>query len=761
MDLPQNQWQHQPQPPQPRSPSQDSVLTPVSPYNRADAEQIGLMSSRRIPTPSISTLHDDGDDMYQDPIWMTPSPRETTPRPAAPLRRLSADLGVSPLTPSYGDTLSVEKLPPLSKPLAPAPTESGRRRGHPKSSWWWWEILACALGLVSTVLLFVLLAHVEGIALESWPHPIQINSVIAVLTAVARTAMVVPLAACISQLKWSHFERPSRLGHLQDYDNASRGPWGSLLILFNLKVGDWLVWVLALWTVASLGISPSAQQILEFPSRRVALRNTTATIVQAPGYWAKEAFQMYPSGVAGETNADRFFFPPSVALPFQIKLRTGLLGGSFTPDFSCPPPASECEWADFSTLGLCADVRNVTADTKVSCKLQQSQQGVACEYTHDSVKGDPRLPMRMVYRNDDFDRRLPEPSFVVVSSARPTTTASKSGPSAKTRSSPSLSERSPGVVVATDTQTDKRQLENFMMASESLQSSKYGLAVRIRGDVFDADSLSRKSDTYIRQDRPPPVDVFDYSWQWCEKTLRNVSARGGELHIGDIQVEPLPAVTVQGDTVTIHGQSDDNMNIYSGKTTEARYMVGHMSHTRLKLVRELFFDQDVFSRDGGGETTSNTKDGLLDFGMFIYQSNLTDLARRHAVTVDNLLHSRASNANATVREGTAFVVETYVRVRWAWILLPVIEAIGTAALLATSIVLTRRRPLLKDSALALLFYGPGWDGLPDADWGQEVGGWASADASALKGSANGLMASIEVDREGRPGFVTSVETQGR
>jgi len=168
------------------------------------------------------------------------------------------------------------------------------------SSWWWWEISACALSLVSTVLLFVLLVKVEDIPLESWPHPIQINSVIAILTAVSRTAMVVPLAACISQLKWRHFEAPNRLSHLQDYDNASRGPWGSLLILFNFKVRDLLVWALALWTVVSLGISPSAQQILEFPNRRVAMRNMTATIVQAPGYWAKEKFRMcmsYHNGI--------------------------------------------------------------------------------------------------------------------------------------------------------------------------------------------------------------------------------------------------------------------------------------------------------------------------------------------------------------------------------------------------------------------------------------------------------------------------------
>lgn len=307
MDPHQNQWQNDPRRLSPRYPSQDSLLSPESPYTRAEEEeeQVRLMSIRRIPSPSVSTPHED--ELYQDLIWMTPSPGATTPiYAAAPhLRRVSTDLGASPLSASLESAVLVEKKgppSPLSKPprdVIPEPAKrAGEGRGPPpkssssSSSWWWWEIGACALSLVSTVLLFVLLVKVEDIALQSWPHQIQINSVVAILTAVSRTAMVVPLAACISQLKWRHFESPNRLSHLQDYDNASRGPWGSLLILFNFRVGDLLAWALALWTVASLGISPSAQQILEFPNRRVAMRNVTATIVQAPGYWAKEGFRM-------------------------------------------------------------------------------------------------------------------------------------------------------------------------------------------------------------------------------------------------------------------------------------------------------------------------------------------------------------------------------------------------------------------------------------------------------------------------------------
>lgn len=472
-----------------------------------------------------------------------------------------------------------------------------------------------------------------------------------------------------------------------------------------------------------------------------------------------------------ETTGACLFYPPDVALPFQIKLRTGLLGGSFTPDFTCPQPASECEWEDFSTLGMCADVRNVTADTKVACKLQSSQREVVCEYTHGSLESETMRAVRMLFVNSAYNWSIPDPVYTTLSSARSTPTpasrssSSSSRAAAETRSSsPSPSgQGTPDVVIGIDAQMDKRQ-EPPVVPPQSLQSSNFGLAARIRSEAFNADNLTLRFDGGIREDRPPPVDVLSYDWRWCEKTLRNVSARGGELHIGAIQVKPLPTRKGEGKRMTVFGSSDDNIDIYSGNTTDAKYQVGKMSDARLKLVRGLFFNQEVTSRDGDAVKTTNTMDGLLDFGMFIYQSDFAGLAHNHAVTVDNLVHSRASNTNATERAGVAYMIETYVRVRWAWILLPVIEAVGATVLLALSIALTRHRPLLKDSALALLVYGPGWDGLPpnDDDRGREAGGWAArADVDALSKSTKGVMAVIERDGQGRPGFVTGVEKETR
>jgi hypothetical protein len=115
--------------------------------------------------------------------------------------------------------------------------------------------------------------------------------------------MMVPVAACLSQLKWTHFmRRPSPLDQLQVMDDASRGPWGSLILLVSgFKIHALVPIALAFVTVIGLGFEPSAQQILDFPERMAPLVNASAEVGIATEYLSK-AF------VAGETGT----FPESV-----------------------------------------------------------------------------------------------------------------------------------------------------------------------------------------------------------------------------------------------------------------------------------------------------------------------------------------------------------------------------------------------------------------------------------------------------------------
>lgn len=153
------------------------------------------------------------------------------------------------------------------------------------SSWWWWEICGCLLCILSALLLVAFLTQIDQTARQDWTYRLQPNTVISLITTVGKAAMMVPIAACISQLKWTEFRRPARLSLLQSMDDASRGPWGSLVLLTRARRNRvFLVPALAFLTVAAVGFEPSAQQILDFPSRTALVRNASAEIGMATSY---------------------------------------------------------------------------------------------------------------------------------------------------------------------------------------------------------------------------------------------------------------------------------------------------------------------------------------------------------------------------------------------------------------------------------------------------------------------------------------------
>ncbi|KAI0104248.1 hypothetical protein GGR51DRAFT_549509 [Nemania sp. FL0031] len=232
------------------------------------------------------------------------------------------------------------------------------------SAWWWWEIASLAVSVVSMGIAIYLLSQINGIALHEWPFPIQPNSLLSVLTTVGKASMLVPIASCMSQLKWHHFsirERP--LDHLELFDSASRGPWGALAFLYSLRASAITGFALALVTIVALGIEPSAQQIIHVLPREVALNNVTASIGRADSYQSKGFF-------ANSDQWQNFFGTANNTdvVPLEAALLNGASGTIGRHSFSCPSPASRCTYDDFSTLGFCAASINMTENTNSSCQ---------------------------------------------------------------------------------------------------------------------------------------------------------------------------------------------------------------------------------------------------------------------------------------------------------------------------------------------------------------------------------------------------------
>ncbi|KAI1371199.1 hypothetical protein F4677DRAFT_317044 [Hypoxylon crocopeplum] len=143
---------------------------------------------------------------------------------------------------------------------------------------WWLEVVSCLLVVAMVAALVGTISPYENQPLPRWPYTLSINTIVTFYSEVMRAAMVLALGECLSQLKWSWFTQPRPLDHIEHYDNASRGPWGSLGMLWAIRLGALLPSVGGILMVLSLLIVPFTQQIILFYSCNVLDTTLNASI---------------------------------------------------------------------------------------------------------------------------------------------------------------------------------------------------------------------------------------------------------------------------------------------------------------------------------------------------------------------------------------------------------------------------------------------------------------------------------------------------
>lgn len=282
------------------------LMSPTISIHRDSSPRISVSTVSRVslddggnPIPSVSTDNEDNESPRRSRSASPVGSNGLTAHqpfigfPAGPIGLAGQSIAYQPLpNPSSSAQPNSENAPSSISGTTIGGTFPQKAPKSPISWWWWWEIGSGLLSIISMVLLLVTLLKANNLALASWTLWIQPNSLIAVFTTVGKSAMMVPIASCISQLKWRHFLlRPNRLSHLQVIDEASRGPWGSLMVLLNVRVHAFTVWSLAIVSIVALGYDPSAQQILSFPARDTKLTNVTADIGMTTQYWSKAYLQ--------------------------------------------------------------------------------------------------------------------------------------------------------------------------------------------------------------------------------------------------------------------------------------------------------------------------------------------------------------------------------------------------------------------------------------------------------------------------------------
>ncbi|KAB8269253.1 hypothetical protein BDV30DRAFT_242561 [Aspergillus minisclerotigenes] len=175
---------------------------------------------------------------------------------------------------------------------------------------------------------------------------------------ITKAALLVPITACLGQLKWNLYWRSAPLEYMQAIDEASYGSWGSFQILYRVNVGakmGVLTFFGAFLALSALAVDPFAQQILTFPSRLTQASNETAFIQYAHNYSSRITYYYDGSGAA---------FGLSAVLPRAIMSGLSLSNFSLQPECG----GGSCSYPRFVSLGLCSQCKDITEQTVQECQ---------------------------------------------------------------------------------------------------------------------------------------------------------------------------------------------------------------------------------------------------------------------------------------------------------------------------------------------------------------------------------------------------------
>ncbi|KAK8103196.1 hypothetical protein PG984_016342, partial [Apiospora sp. TS-2023a] len=535
------------------------------------------------------------------------------------------------------------------------PKKHASKGKKPTSWWWWWEILATVLSIACMGGLIVILAKIDNIPLPHWWLPIRPNSLIAVLTTVAKSSMMLSVASCISQLKWEHFfQQPRKLLDLETFDEASRGPWGSATLLTLLALRGPILFTcgLALVTIVSLGIDPCAQQVLDFPTQLTPLDNITVEMGVANQYFSK--------GMREDPGRSYIFVSNADLLQLQASVVNSAVGSVFQPHVSCPAPATRCYWDNFTTLGVCSDVRNVTSIAAANCTDQDRAGSINCTYTFPGM----------------MDEQYSEAALTMTWNQ----------------------ESTGGAGVST------------MLFGSLFHNNAAGDAA-VFGSFTTIKALDGGIPTSVEGGgglKPPPIQMFYAELGWCEQTYRNVTATPAGISDGGMNMTS-ERLGGMGNLTAPYAPGNEMGTYYSSfvaNSTGRVYNISRMA-TILPNVLSVLLTSTVKHNIYRPDFDRNIR---FDLGYALMNSPFDQISANLSAALTNQIRSAdpGDNYNATTVKGKAVYDETYIRVRWPWMILPIIEITLAAVLLVASILATGGMPLWKTSGLAFLVSG-GWE----------------------------------------------------
>lgn len=515
------------------------------------------------------------------------------------------------------------------------------------TDWWWWELCSWFVSFICVAAIVGMLLAYDGRKQPVTVLPgVTFNAYIATFAAISKAAMILPVSEAIGQLKWMWFREEHQLADFSAFDNASRGPWGSLMLLRTTTYKH-LASLGASITILALAFEPFFQQVVSFPSR--ALLDASSSISIATAY---EPLDRGQYDVPAPFNAQGFFFGgKSMA---QDVANAMLLSEAATRSapFNCS--TGTCDWPIYSSLGVCHQCEDVSYLLTPVCRKELIATPLA-----GAMEREP-----CGYQMDDI--------FFVGTS----------------------DDRVLGLVTAVvgsrkfDRNSSLRVFESTAFPNASHTIIDFYVAYTPGG---------------IDRSRPnTTARLLECVMQWCVKSFETTFA-GGQMR------EKVTSMYIPQDTTDTAAPQDGPVDLSIKPndpfTMNAAGKSFDVGANRTRQLSNAILANLPRRLTGSDENINGEYPGLWKFVQtepYDIRSLLDPVTK--AMTDSIRLSSNSATENIL---GSAWRSENFVQIQWYWLSLPCSLLFGTLALICTTIVKTKKIGMLpwKSSALATLHHG--------------------------------------------------------
>ncbi|KAF2420526.1 hypothetical protein EJ08DRAFT_620730 [Tothia fuscella] len=522
-----------------------------------------------------------------------------------------------------------------------------------RSRWWIWELFGMITCVICLLAICITLRVFDGKPLPSIPFSISLNTIASLLGTAIKTTLLLVVTSAISQLKWLWFHRTDReLQDLQVFDEASRGPWGAMVLLKTSGIS--LASLGALIVLLLLAFDPFVQQLIATPQRQIASTANSTVVKRALAFNLSNQYDLAEGRGTGSA-----FLRMSGDIPLS-QMRTAVANGAnsgiLVPELNPSCPTSTCNWPGFTSLGLCSKCRNVTDFAKDNWKCQQKDDmHRTCNYN---------LP------NSAFNYTY----FGVVTN------------NSKGWDIEIADEVRQRTWTTTITKTDADQNVFLVVSTIAMVENNLLIPGGEREQVREAHECSL-SMCVVEHELAVDHGVTNHTRKTTEQPFVTRVVTSNNV-TGSTAYEVEPA-TVRGVKYSIDGAS-------TLRGLQQAITLAFEGNVTVQTINSSIAGSQP-SIDGNVVPTN-------DLNQFFYIGfNFTQSIDNVANSVSRYMRSLSNETTV----GQSIATETYIHVRWPWIAFPVVLVFAGLVLLALAAWETRRRGIevWKYSCLPLLFHG--------------------------------------------------------